>query len=50
MTINIPEKLRGALYLTPTGYKLIPHEDRVDWSTFLAALTLYRWRATWNLL
>lgn len=45
-----PPMHRGALYLTPTSYKLIEHTDRNDLLVFLAALRLYQWRKQWNLL
>ena len=36
---------RGAVHLKPDGtYKLHTYNDRTDWPTFLACLTLHNWR------
>lgn len=41
---------RGCLYLTPPSWKLVECNNRADWRIFLAALTLYQWRESCNLL
>lgn len=50
VTTGVPRIRRGALVLSPAGkFELVPYDDKTDYLTFLALLTVERFRRRHNL-